>query len=222
MKREIREKARQMRQDGMSVRDIASLLNVSKGSVSIWVRDIQLTIAQIAQLKEKRKSYSAQYNGARQNRQKYMEMRQVYQDEGRAKAREMHPLHLTGCMLYWAEGAKDINGMYFTNSDPNMLKLFMRFLRQEMKVDESTITLRIHCHTTAPEEIYRIEQYWLNLLDLPETALRKTIFKQGSDKSKHILKNGVCSIRIHRVALVQHIYGAIQEYGGFENSEWLF
>jgi hypothetical protein len=204
------------------VRDIAQILNVSKGSVSIWVRDIRLTLAQVAQLKEKQRRYAAQNNGAQRNRQKFRELRQVYQQQGREKAREMRPLHLAGCMLYWAEGAKDVNSMYFTNSDPNMLRLFIRFLRQEMIADETVFTLRIHCHTKDPDEVRRIEQYWLDLLGLPETALRRTIFKQGSDKSKNVLRNGVCSICIHRVELVQHIFGAIQEYGGFENPEWLF
>ena len=164
MKRAIREEARRLRQEGVSVREIAQRLSVSKGSVSVWVRDIALTPAQITQLKEKQRSYAAQYNGAQRNRQKYMELRRLYQEQGRAKAREMRPLHLTGCMLYWAEGAKGANGMYFTNSDPHMLRLFMRFLRLEMNVDEAVITLRIHCHTNDADEVRRIEKYWLTLL----------------------------------------------------------
>jgi AcrR family transcriptional regulator len=222
MKRAIREEARRLRQEGISVREIAQRLSVSKGSISVWVRDIELTAAQIALLKEKQRSYAAQYNGGRRNRQKFLEFRRMYQEQGRATAREMRPLHLTGCMLCWAEGAKDPNSMYFTNSDPNMLGLYLRFLRQEMNLEEAAITVRIHCHTNDPHEIRRIEQYWLSLLNLPDTAIRKTLFKQGSEKSKHVLPNGVCSIRVHRVQLVQHIYGAIQEYGGFENPEWLF
>jgi hypothetical protein len=36
------------------------------------------------------------------------------------------------------------------------------------------------------------------------------------------LPYGVCNVRVLRsTALVQHIYGAIQEYGGFEEPRWL-
>jgi hypothetical protein len=28
-------------------------------------------------------------------------------------------------------------------------------------------------------------------------------------------------LSVHETQLVQHIYGAIQEYGGFEREEWL-
>lgn len=39
----------------------------------------------------------------------------------------MKGLHLAGCMLYWAEGAKSRNTIEFANSDPNMVRLFCRF-----------------------------------------------------------------------------------------------
>lgn len=52
IKRETREHARQLRAQGVSVIQITEQLGVSKGSVSVWVRDIQLTIAQIETLKQ--------------------------------------------------------------------------------------------------------------------------------------------------------------------------
>lgn len=45
-------------------------------------------------------------------------------------------------MLYWAEGSKDRNTFYFVNSDANMLRLCMRFLREEMAVGEDDFTIR--------------------------------------------------------------------------------
>ena len=141
MKREVREQARKLRQQGASVREIAKLLHVSKGTASLWVRDIQLSADQIAALKQNQRRYAAQNRGAQQNRQKFQALRKHYQDQGRIKAREMRPLHLAGCMLFWAEGAKRRNNICFVNSDTNMLLLFIRFLREEMFVDDSMITL---------------------------------------------------------------------------------
>lgn len=112
MKREIREEARRLRAEGKSVREIAKLLNVSKASASIWVRDIPLSIEQIENLKKKQHRFGAQNKGASQNREKFRKLRAAYQAEGRKKAREMRPLHLAGCMLYWAEGGKKKNSVY--------------------------------------------------------------------------------------------------------------
>ncbi len=221
-KREQREAARQMRMDGVSVRDIAQALGVSKSSVSQWVRDIELTEAQVVKLKENQHRYGAQNKGARINLEKAREQRIAFQTAGCERAKAGSRLHLTGCMLYWAEGAKARNGVYFANSDPHMMLLFMRFLREEMAVANSDIKLLIHCHSHDRDEIARIERYWLDLLQLAPEALSKTQIKKGSDTRKNIIKNGICSIRVYKTELTHHIYGAIQEYGGFDNPDWLF
>jgi predicted transcriptional regulator len=222
MKNETRYEARGLRQEGMSVKEIAKVLGVSRSSVSLWVRDIELTDAQKQALKDRQRLWGAQNSGAHVNREKARQVRIVSQEVGRAKAKENRPLHHAGCMLYWAEGAKSRNNVNFVNSDPNMSCLFMRFLREELDVKDAEIALYIHCHSTANDEIERVKQYWLDLLTLPASCIRKVLYKKGSEVRKNILKNGVCSIRVYSTDLVQHIYGAIQEYGGFDNPDWLF
>jgi hypothetical protein len=211
-----------MRLQGMSVRDIAIQLGVSRGSVSLWVRDIELTNEQKRILKDRQRLWGAQNTGAGINRERAQLRRAQSQELGRQKAKEGHPLYLAGCMLYWAEGAKDRNNINFVNSDPNMSQLFLRFLRDELNVTDAEIVLYIHSHSTDLDEIQRVQQYWINLLTLPTTCIRKVLYKKGSDVRKNILLNGICSIRVYRTDLVQHIFGAIQEYGGFDNPDWLF
>lgn len=222
MNRAVREEARHLRREGLSVRDIALTLKVSRSSVSLWVRDIELTNEQKEALKARQSRWAAQNNGAQKNRKQGLERRRTFQEAGRLKAREMHPLHLAGCMLYWAEGGKIRNRLYFANSDPNMHLLFMRFLREEMGIEDSEITINIHCHTSEPEAIRLLEDYWVNLLGLSRSNLRKTYTKKGSEIKRSILEHGVCGVGIHRTEIVQHIFGAIQEYAGFENPAWLF
>ncbi|MDX2160733.1 MAG: hypothetical protein SF162_05355 [bacterium] len=222
MKRELRDQARQMRLDGETVGDIAKVLGVAKSTISSWVRDIQLTDLQVERIKQTKTKYGAQNKGSQVNRAKYLAVREAYQEEGRLAAMQMRPLHMAGCMLYWAEGAKARNGVYFVNADPHMLQLFMRFLREEMHVVDDEITIKIHCHFSDRETQQQLEQYWLKVLELPPSAVRKTQYKIGSEYRKNTLVNGVCGIRVHRSRILQHIYGAIQQYGGFENRDWLF
>ena len=222
VKRIVRAQAEKLRRQGVSVRDIAQQLHVSKSSVSLWVRGIELTEAQAETLKDRQRHNRGRLKGAQTNRERFKALRLEYQTAGRAKAREGRPLHLAGCMLYWAEGAKEPNNVNFVNSDPNMMLLFMQFLREELLIPEELITLRIHCHSQDLEVQRKAERYWLDLLGLPETSLKKTLFKQGSETSKKVLHNGICTVRVHRVEYMQHIYGAIQEYAGFDNPAWLF
>ncbi|HEX2621260.1 MAG TPA: hypothetical protein VHL11_13975 [Phototrophicaceae bacterium] len=216
-----REQARQFRFEGMSIKEIARKTGAGVASISVWVRDISLTEDQQTSLRNRQRHINGQHPGAKANELKFRALREQYQEEGRIKAREHRPLHLTGCMLYWAEGAKKRNTTYFVNSDPHMMLLFVRFLREEMVVPDEVMRIHIHCHSTEPTEINRIEHYWLDLLHLPLTALKKTMIKKGSTSRYNILHNGVCGLRVNSTRLTHHIFGAIQEYGGFERLEWL-
>jgi transposase-like protein len=206
----------------MSVKSIAKELGVSRGSVSVWVRDIQLTQAQIDVLKKQQGRFENEIRGAKANRERFLLLRRQYQQQGREKARTGSLLHATGCMLYWAEGAKGRNVVIFANSDPHMISLFVQFLREEFGVFDEKIGVVVHCHTSDLDEHERIAQYWLSLLNLPRSSFKRIAVKQGSDTRKNRLINGVCRIEVNSTELVQHIYGAIQEYGGFTNEAWLF
>src|SRR5574342_373640 len=106
MKKEAREQARELRRAGHSVKQICRMLGVAKSSVSVWVRDIELTDEQRLALERHYPGYPGQNAGSRAVAAKYRQLRRQYQEEGRAKAREGDPLHLAGCMLYWGEGEK--------------------------------------------------------------------------------------------------------------------
>ena len=43
----------------------------------------------------------------------------------------------------------------------------------------------------------------------------------SSGRAKRKLPYGVCSLTVHSAWMLQHIYGAIQEYAGFDEPAWL-
>src|SRR5688500_2668112 len=140
-KLDFQQRAQQLRQLGMSVREIEKELGVSRSSVSLWVRDIELTEVQKANLWTRQRFYDSKKLGATANAVRFREQRLQYQQVGRAKAREGNPLHHAGCMLYWAEGEKSKNTLNFVNSDANMMLLFIQFLREEMQVADDKISI---------------------------------------------------------------------------------
>lgn len=221
-KRSEREKARALRLQGMSVKEISETLKISRSSASTWVRDIELTQEQIGRLKEKQRFFEAENRGAKVNREKFKKIRQRFQNIGRQHAQRGSLLHTIGCMLYWAEGGKGKNQIIFANSDPYMTRLFVDFLRQELNVQDEKIGIAVHCHTIDTNEHERIRNYWLDLLQLPPVSFKRIYVKTGSDTRKNRLENGVCRIEVMSTELLHHIYGAIQEYGGFTNEAWLF
>lgn len=225
MKPEKREAARRLRREGQSINEIVHALGVSKSSVSLWVRDVELTPQQQRSLYDRRgPRYEAQTNGSKAVAAKYRALRLAYQQEGRAKAREMDPLHMAGCMLYWAEGAKARNNLRFGNSDPAMMKFYIRFLRQSLRVQDEEIKLRITCYLNNDLSLSDIETYWMEFLNLSRTSLKPSITNTqpvSSNQKGRKLRFGVCVIDVHNTQLVQHVLGAIQEYSGIDNPEWL-
>lgn len=68
-------------------------------------------------------------------------------------------------------------------------------------------------------------QHWLGALDLDRSCLRAHTINHfptsSSGKKRNRLPYGVCFIAVHSTRLVQHIFGAIQEYAGFEEPRWV-
>lgn len=215
-------------QQGLSYRQISKILSVSKSTLSIWLKDVPLTDEQKQVLKENdgRTNFKNVHakKGAISVKKKYLDLRKKYQQEGREQARNNNILHVQGCMLYWAEGAKDKNSVDFTNSDVTMMKLFLRFITECYHVPKTSIKVAINCYDDVHSKD-EIERYWLAELDLPISSLRKTTInnlpKSSANSKERKLEYGVCKIIVHNTQIIQNIYGAIQEYCGFTNDKWL-
>lgn len=139
--------ARRLRASGQPYKRIAAQLGVSVGSVHLWTKDIELTAEQKTHnltgptgpqnpehIRGRAKAWAARCRRSRERSQQ----------DGRDAAREGDPLHLAGCMLYWAEGAKRRNGIHFTNSDPQMLALFRQFLTESLAVERDEILMTLN------------------------------------------------------------------------------
>jgi transposase len=224
-KPQSRQAARQLRQEkGLSIKEIAAELGVSKSSVSTWVRDIQLTPQQQARLDERNRNHPAQRKGSKANKAKHRAIREQYQQQGRVKAREGDMLHSWGCMLYWAEGNKARNMIAFSNSDVDMMRLFIKFVRVSLEIPDEDIRFRINCYAKSPAHEAEIIAFWCQALGLTEVHQRThsiNVTPVSSKQTTHKLAWGVCRLEVYNTRAIQHIYGAIQEYAGFDKPGWL-
>jgi hypothetical protein len=70
-----------------------------------------------------------------------------------------------------------------------------------------------------------IEQFWLDTLGLPRACLLPSVVnvfsKYSQKKRRNKLPYGTCKLAYNDTATVQSIYGAIQEYAGFDRTAWL-
>lgn len=225
-----RDIARRLREkEGLPIRRIAKLLGVSPSSVHGWTSDIDVAPEHRDRNLNgpggpNHPETVAKRNAAwiRLNR----ERRETAQMEGREQARAGDPLHLAGCMLYWAEGDKNRNTLGLSNSDPDMLRFFCRFLRRTLEVSDDRLALRVNVYLGGDLTIEDVRCYWLDALELRSSNWRQPIVDHAptssSGKRPHRLPFGVARVRVLKSTyLLQHIYGAIQEYAEFDEPRWL-
>jgi len=220
-----RDEARRLRrEEGMAMKAIARRLEVSVSSVSLWTRDVALTGEQIAALAARNPRHGQQSRGQHQRSQNARVKRLVAQMHGRAMARRGNTLHQAGCMLYWAEGSKRRNSVQLVNADAHMLRYFKRFLAECYGIAADQYCFSVNCYLNNGLSLDEIESHWLDLLELPRSALRKAAVNNPSRSSKQQKRNlpyGTARLMLHSTFVVQSIYGAIQEYAGFDEPAWL-
>jgi hypothetical protein len=213
MKEQEKNIAIELRKKGWSMGEISRKINVSKGSVSLWVGKIQLTSKQKKALSLKGHTKEAIENrrGSRLKNEKAK--REIVINEAKAQVENIseRELWLLGIMLYWAEGRKTGRGMVqFSNSDPEMIKIMMVFFRKICKVPEDKFRGAIHIH---PHLDYRkAEKYWSGTSGIPLSQFYKT-YRKMNIASKHKRDNlpmGTFDIYICNTKLFLTIFGWVQ------------
>jgi transcriptional regulator with XRE-family HTH domain len=219
-----REEARRLRRiEGASIKEIARRTGAAQSSISRWVRDIELTEEQREALRIA--AYNGHVKGRTMNALLRREARLIAQEEGRSLARQGDRCFAAGCMLYWAEGSRNRNSIRFVNSDPEMVRFFVSFLKTYWNLKDTDVRLTCNLFADHQERQREIEQFWLDLVDLPRSCLcRSTVnvySKYSKKKRQNKLPYGTCRVVVSRTRIVQSIYGAIQEIGGFTRDAWL-
>ena len=134
-----RESARALRKKGKSINQIVKETGSSKASVSVWVRDIVLTESQKNKLSQRGRSVRSVEKRRINRLFNENARRQVIVDRASRDIDNisLKELKIVGAILYWAEGGKTKRGLVrVANSDPNVIKVMMRFFREVCSIKE--------------------------------------------------------------------------------------
>ena len=136
MKTQERELARELRRaEGVSIKEIGRRVGVSASSVSGWVRDIELTPEQHADLQLRNVAYNRQMSGTWKQAANRRAERVAYQEREHAIAREGNPLYVAG-------------------------RLFVRFLRTCFQIDDEAIRLTCNLFADHVQRQREIERFF--------------------------------------------------------------
>lgn len=206
MKIEKRHRAISLREQGNSLKDIAERLNVAKSSVSLWVRDIELSPVARERLLTRIKL--GQFISAEKKRAQTREREDQYllkaQEDIKKLSFDTNLNQLICALLYWCEGVKSPSaGLCFINSDPEVIRKFLYLLRSSFPVDESKFRSCIHLHSYhSPRQQL---DFWSKVTDIDKQQFIKPYIKPNSRKRIRPHYQGCISIRYHSNDLARRL-----------------
>lgn len=200
-----KERAIKLRKRGFSYSEILGKVPVTKSTLSLWLRSVGLAKKQKQRLTEKR--LAGALIGAQAKRNQRLVITKQIKDEAKSKIGKIsnRELWLIGTALYWAEGTKQketnpSQKTRFSNSDPVMIKIFLRWLRKVCKIPLKDLYFEIYIHKNA--NIEGAKKYWSCVLKLPKENFQKIRLKRHKIRTnrKNIGENyhGLLSITIKR------------------------
>jgi len=201
-------KAEELRKNGLSYSEIKKVVPAAKSTLSRWLKDIELTGEQKQRLSGLQ---ATAYLGAKKNQAKslahHKDIRDVAKKEALALINE--PLFIAGLMLYWEEGDKRSGRIQFSNSDPDMIRLMMKWLRKFCKVSETRFRIGLFLHTLHIRE--DCLKFWSEVTDVPLNQFNKPYIKPTIySNRKNKLYEGTCVIKVHSKELLSKVLGWLE------------
>ena len=192
------------------------------------MRDIKLTPAQAARV-------AAAESGIQPTteRHHYSGCKQARRNESPTKRRAGQSrftataLHVAGCMLYWAEGERTRNAVaihQFGSRDGAFLRVsfYKTYFDAAGRRDQNHVQ-PVRGSVERQREIEQLLARCRATVDTCHFASRTVNVYSKYSKKKRInkLPYGTVRVTVCRTRVVQSIFGAIQEYAGFEREAWL-
>jgi len=148
MKSELHQKADKLRKSGYSFREISEELGVSKSTASLWTRRDKMTsrgkirlhnLLVFSQIKARKILLDKQ-----EQHFKDLEANCRVLKNGRQYKKDDYKLFLA--LLYWGEGSKTNRRLSLINSDPEMVRIYLKLLRAAFDIREEKLSALLHLH----------------------------------------------------------------------------
>ena len=186
-----------MRMAGYSYNEIRARLGVPKATLSDWFHNLVLSDRARARLKGRVSQGTVNGLVKRNKMQTHLAQQRtrIVREVAQKRIPEIRKgdLLLIGALLYWAEGYKrpltregrelTAHAISFVNTDPEMIRVFLRFLVEILQVAREDVVLAMRLYPHINEN--KAACYWLGVTGLKPSNLRKTTFLiSGASRSR--------------------------------------
>ena len=124
---------------------------------------------------------------------------------------EEEKLKIAGLMLYWGEGAKSGSEVDFSNSDAEMIKIFLLFLRNVCGVKEQRLRVFLYCY--ANQDLKELMYFWSGITGISLDNFTKPYVRNDFKEEKiGKMKYGLIHIRYGDKKLLNYVLQEIDKY----------
>lgn len=207
-----RGKAINLRKQGGTYTFIRKQLNVSKSTLSYWLRDIELTPDQLNKIKKETiaKRVETYIQTTRERRKRIIQ--ECYESEKKNLSHiTKRDFLIAGLFLYLGEGEKSnwfVSSI--SNSNPSIIKFAVFWLVKILGVNKKKIKVRLHLYQDM--SIQKEIKFWQKVTGLPIIQFSKPYIKKSkfTKINYSTFGHGTCNIIVGNVKLKHKIMTAIQ------------
>ena len=181
LKYKEKELAIKFRKEGFSYSEILQKVPVAKSTLSLWLRSVGLSKRQKQRLTKKKLSAALRGALVRKNQRKTITKKIKKEAINEIKNISRRDLWMIGTALYWGEGHKEkLHGslVQLGNSDPYLIKIFLKWLYEICKIPKSEIDFRIYLHETARHKLKEVQQHWSKTTSFPAEDFQRITWKK--------------------------------------------
>lgn|SRR3989344_2642395 len=201
-----------LRQEGKSWTYIKDLLSLNRGTLTRWLKDVELTDEQKEKIFQDSKTQRIEkYIVTVKARRKRIE-ENIYRTElkniGHIKNRD---LLIAGLFLYLGEGSKSNRHLIcISNSNPEIIKFAKFWLTKTLLVPENKLRLQLHLYQDM--DIEKEVGFWSKFLCIPKNQIIKPYIKKTSSKviDHPTFGHGTCNIYLSNTILKGRIMASIK------------
>ena len=201
----------ELRRRGLSYSEIREAIPIPKSTLSSWLRGI--TLPKIHQERLFQRRLKAARHGARKRKEMRIQQTLEIQRSAGKNIKDISPreLWLIGIAFYWACGSRIKNknaydGVRFRSSDPDLVRIFLRWLIDIGKIAKEDIVCDIFINEAERRSRSRIVYEWSQITNFPSHHFSRIYFLKnqqkrnlGEEKKKHI---GLLQIRVRASSLL--------------------
>jgi len=200
-----------LRQKGVSLNTIARELKISKSTASIWVRGVPLSVTQRNILEKARKNagQTAFRKAAQAKHIKHRSLTLIAERKGTKDTSHLskRDVLMIGLGLYWGEGYKKGSAeLGFTNSDPKIIRFFVRWIYESFGIKKDRLILRVTVNQTHTRREKEIISFWGKIVEVPALQFTKTSFVKTKQKrfyTNHAIHYGTLRVKIRKGSVLR-------------------